>query len=106
MSDEITPELFAHLVELAALELTPAESEYLRKELNGQLKAIAELERIPVPADVPPAAHGVTFTPDIRPALRADETRPSTEAEKILQQAPETDEGYFVVPEIPHTDLG
>jgi aspartyl-tRNA(Asn)/glutamyl-tRNA(Gln) amidotransferase subunit C len=105
MSDEITPELFAHLVELAALELTPEEGEYLRKQLNGQLKAIAELERIPVPDDVPPAAHGVAFPPEIRPALRADEPRPSASAEKILKQAPEAEEGYFVVPEIPHEEL-
>ena len=105
MSDEIMPELFAHLVELAALELTPEESEYLRGQLNGQLKAIHELERIPVAADVPPAAHGVTFAPHTRPALRADEARPSSRAEKILKQAPETEEGYLVVPEIPHTDL-
>jgi aspartyl/glutamyl-tRNA(Asn/Gln) amidotransferase C subunit len=107
MSDEITPELFAHLVELAALELTPEEGEYLRKQLNGQLKAIAELERIPVPDDVPPAAHGIALPPEIRPALRADETRPpeGRTAEKILKQAPEAEEGYFVVPEIPHTEL-
>ena len=105
MPDEITPELFARLVELAALELTPEESEYLRGQLNSQLKAIHELERIPIPDDVPPAAHGVAFAPDIRPALRADEARPSADAEKILKQAPETEEGYFVVPEIPHTEL-
>ena len=106
MSDEITPELFAHLVELAALELTPEESEYLRGQLNSQLKAIRELERISVPDDVPAAAHGVAFPPEISPALRADETRPSSEAEKILKQAPEAEEGYFVVPDIPHADLG
>jgi aspartyl-tRNA(Asn)/glutamyl-tRNA(Gln) amidotransferase subunit C len=105
MQDEITPELFAHLVELAALELTPEEAEYLRKQLNGQLKAIAELERIPVPDDVPPAAHGVAFPPEIRPPLRADVPRPAADAEKILKQAPEAEEGYFVVPEIPHTEL-
>jgi len=105
VSDEITPELFAHLVELAALELTPEEGEYLRGQLNGQLKAIHELERIPVPDDVPPAAHGVAFPPEIRPAPRADETRPCGDAEKILKQAPEAEEGYFVVPEIPHTEL-
>jgi aspartyl/glutamyl-tRNA(Asn/Gln) amidotransferase C subunit len=106
MSDTISPELFHHLVELAALELTPEESEYLRWQLNGQLKAIAELERIPVPDDVPPAAHGVAFPAALRPALRADEARVDPAlAERILQQAPETDEGYFVVPEIPHTDL-
>ena len=105
MRDEITPELFAHLVELAALELTPEESEYLRQQLNSQLKAIHELERIPVPDDVPPAAHGVAFGPNIRPALRADETRPCDQAQKILKQAPEAEEGYFVVPEIPHMEL-
>jgi len=107
VSDEITPELFAHLVELAALELTPEEGEYLRGQLNGQLKAIRELERIPVPDDVPPAAHGVALPPEIRPALRADETRlpEGRTAEKILKQAPEAEEGYFVVPEIPHTEL-
>lgn len=106
MPDEISPELFARLADLAALELDPRESEYLRAQLNGQLKAIGELERITVPDDVPPAAHGVAFPPNIRAALRADhaEVDPAL-AERILRQAPEPDEGYFVVPEIPHTDL-
>jgi len=106
MPDEISPELFAHLVELAALELGPDEGEYLRRQLNGQLKAIHELERTPVPDDVPLAAHGVVFGPDIRPSLRADlaDCDPALAA-RILAQAPETEEGYFVVPEIPHTDL-
>jgi aspartyl-tRNA(Asn)/glutamyl-tRNA(Gln) amidotransferase subunit C len=105
MPDEITPELFAHLVELAALELTADESDYLRQQLNGQLKAIHELERIPLADDVPPAAHGVTFSEAIRPPLRDDVPRPSDKADAILKQAPEVDEGYFVVPEIPHTEL-
>ena len=105
MPDEITPELFEHLVELAALKLTPDESEYLRKQLNGQLKAIHELEHIPLSDEVPPAAHGVTFGAKIRPQLRADEARRSSYAETILEQAPETDDGYFVVPDIPHTEL-
>jgi len=105
MPDEITPELFAQLAELAALELTPEESEYLRRELNGELKAIHELERLPIPDDAPSAAHGITFAPELRPSLRPDEARPDSAAEAILRQAPETDEGYFVVPDIPHTDL-
>lgn len=109
MSDEITPELFAHLVQLAALELSPEESEYLRAQLNGQLRAIRELERIEIPGDVPPAAHGVSFGPGLRPPARGDQTRPPEEterlAQKILAQAPEVDEGYFVVPDIPHEEL-
>jgi aspartyl-tRNA(Asn)/glutamyl-tRNA(Gln) amidotransferase subunit C len=105
MSDEITPELFERLVELAALKLKPEEGEYLRKQLNGQLKAIHELEQVPLSDDVPPAAHGVTFGAGIRPQLRADEPRSSPYAETILKQAPETEDGYFVAPDIPSTDL-
>lgn len=102
MSDIITPELFTYLVNLAALELGPEEADYLRRQLNNQLKAIRELERIPVPDDVPPAAHGVTFGPAERPALRDDVITLSGLAAAILAQAPEIDEGYFVVPEISH----
>lgn len=106
MNDEITPELFTYLVELAALELDAEESEYLRRQLNNQLRAIHELERIEVPEDTPPAAHGVSFGPALRPPLREDAPLPPNLAEAILQQAPEVDDGYFVVPEIPLTDLG
>ena len=106
MPDDITPELFNHLVELAALELTPDEAEYLRGQLNGQLKAIAELERTPVPDDVPPAAHGVAYPPGIRQPLRADQAYADPAlAERILRQAPEAEDGYFSAPDIPHESL-
>jgi aspartyl/glutamyl-tRNA(Asn/Gln) amidotransferase C subunit len=104
--DEISPDLFARLTSLAALELDPRESEYLRQQLNGQLKAIAELESIAVPDDVPPAAHGVEFPPEIRAPLRMDHaTVDPALAARILRQAPEGEEGYFVVPDIQHTEL-
>ena len=106
MPDDITPELFDRLAELAALDLQPVEKEYLRAQLNGQLKAIHELERIPMLDGVPPAAHGVPYPPENRPPLRADEASVDARlAERILAQAPETDEGYFVVPDIPHEAL-
>ena len=62
MTDQITPELFSHLVELAALELDPTQAEYLRHELNNQLKAIHELEAIPLDEKILPALHGVPFS--------------------------------------------
>jgi aspartyl-tRNA(Asn)/glutamyl-tRNA(Gln) amidotransferase subunit C len=106
MPDEINPELFARLAELAALELDPQESEYLRAQLNGQLQAIGELERIALADDVPAAAHGVPYPPGIRPPLRADDAQIDPNlAERILRQAPESEAGYFVVPDIPHTKL-
>jgi aspartyl-tRNA(Asn)/glutamyl-tRNA(Gln) amidotransferase subunit C len=105
MSDEITPELFKHLVELAALELGDEEGEYLRHQLNNQLKAIHELEAIPLDPNLAPASHGVPYTEATTPPIRLDEWHQSAQEKKILAQAPESDEGFFIVPEIPHTDL-
>ena len=41
--EKISPELFEHLVGLAAIALDPTQSEYLRSELNKQLNVIEEL---------------------------------------------------------------
>lgn len=105
MPNTITPEIFDHLVLLAALELSPEEAEYLRRQLNNQLNAIHELERIPVDKDTPLASHGIPYTPQITPPIRGDEWHPFPRPEEILEQAPETEDGYIIVPEIPHTEL-
>jgi aspartyl-tRNA(Asn)/glutamyl-tRNA(Gln) amidotransferase subunit C len=105
MNDEISREIFDHLVELAALELDPDETEYLRGQLNNQLKAIHELEAIPLDAETPIASHGVPYSLEISAAVRPDEWEAYPNPEKIISQAPETSDGYVVVPEIPHTDL-
>jgi aspartyl-tRNA(Asn)/glutamyl-tRNA(Gln) amidotransferase subunit C len=105
MPDEITREMFDHLVLLAALELSPEESEYLRSELINQLKAINELEAIPLDPSTPIASHGVPYTPDITPPVRQDTWAPYPAPQDILAQAPQVDEEYIIVPEIPHTEL-
>jgi aspartyl/glutamyl-tRNA(Asn/Gln) amidotransferase C subunit len=105
MSESITPELFHHLVELAALELTPQEAEYLRQQLNFQLKSIHELASIPLDPATSFALHGVQYTREICPPLRADIWQPSPHVDDILNQAPETEERYIVVPDIPHQEL-
>lgn len=103
--DDISPEIFAHLVDLAALELSAEEAEYLRAELNSQLAAIRELEAIRVDPDVPIASHGVPYSAAMRPALREDSEQACEQAGLILQGGPEVEEGYFVVPDIPHEEL-
>ena len=106
MSDQITAELFNHLVNLAALDLSPQEAEYLRRELNNQLKAIHELEAIPLDAETQSTSHGVPYSPAITPAIRADEWLPYPNPDEILAQAPETEDRYIIVPDIPHEELG
>jgi aspartyl-tRNA(Asn)/glutamyl-tRNA(Gln) amidotransferase subunit C len=105
MTDQITPELFNHLVHLAALELAADEAEYLRGQLNNQLKAIHELEQIPVDPGTPIASHGVPYSASNSQPARPDQWQPYPDPAQILEQAPEADEGYIIVPEIPHTDL-
>ena len=104
-NQEIAEELFEHLVQLAALDLSPQEAEYLRGELNNQLKAIYELAAIPLDDSIPITSHGVPYTPQITPAARTDEWIACPNPQDILEQAPETEDGYVVVPDIPHTEL-
>ena len=105
MNESISPETFSHLVDLAALQLNPGDGEYLHQQLNNQLKAIHELEAIPLEEDLPVTSHGVPYSAAISPAPREDVWQPDANAQEILSQAPETEDGFIVVPEIPHTDL-
>ncbi|MBN2555067.1 MAG: hypothetical protein JXA97_03925 [Anaerolineales bacterium] len=103
--DEITRSVFDHLVELAAFELDADEAEYLHGELNGQLKSIAELAAIDIPAGMEITSHGVPYPPPTRPALREDEALLCPDSEFILAQAPELEDRYIVVPDIPNEEL-
>jgi aspartyl-tRNA(Asn)/glutamyl-tRNA(Gln) amidotransferase subunit C len=105
MSDQISPETFAHLVELAALDLDASQAEYLRGELNKQLKAISELEAIPLSEDIPVTSHGVPYTPQISPPPRPDDWKPYEDPQAIIDEAPQVEDGYIIVPDIPHTTL-
>ena len=103
--EEITPEVFNHLVDLAALALNEKEAEYLRRELNNQLSAVHELEAINLDDEIVPASHGVPYPPESKLGLRDDEWRPSDRSKDITSQAPEFEDGYIIVPDIPHTTL-
>lgn len=105
MTDEITSESFEHLVELAAFAFDPEEADYLRRELNHQLRAIHQLEAVPMEDDVPITLHGVTYTREIKPALREDIWEPCENPDEILAQAPQVEDRYIIVPDIPHTEL-
>jgi len=105
MADEITSELFEHLVDLAAFAFDPEEAEYLRRELNNQLKAIHQLEAVPLDEEVPLASHGVPYPEQTRPSLREDVWQPCDNPKEILEQAPQVEDDYIIVPDIPHTEL-
>ena len=105
MKEKITAEVFAHMVDLAALELSAEEAEYLRRELNNQLAAIDELEAVPLDDSVALAAHGVPYSPQTSQGTRQDNPQPFARPDEIIEGGPKTRDGYFVVPDIPHEDL-
>ena len=105
MSETISEDTFNHLVDLAALELSPSESQYLLQQLNNQLKAIHELEKIPIDKDTPAARHGVPFPASISPSPREDMVDPYPHVDDLLSQVPESEDRYISVPDIPHTEL-
>ncbi len=105
MAEKISPEDFQRLADLASLELPEEEAEYLRKELNNQMVSIEVLESIPIDADTGAAAHGLPYTEYNSAAPRIDEFRQDPNRQAILDQAPELEDGYIVVPDISHEEL-
>jgi aspartyl/glutamyl-tRNA(Asn/Gln) amidotransferase C subunit len=105
MTEEITKEVFEHLVELAALQMNPDQAEYLRQQLNNQLKAIHELEAIPLDENVPISLHGVPYDVAGSALPREDVWQKYPDAKAILDQAPQIEDRYIVVPDIPHIEL-
>ncbi|PKN98703.1 MAG: hypothetical protein CVU42_10825 [Chloroflexi bacterium HGW-Chloroflexi-4] len=105
MSESITVDVFNHLVGLAALELTSDQAHYLRTQLNHQLKVIDELKAIPLDENVPINLHGVPYEKASSALPREDIHKPFPDPRSILAQSPQVDDGYIIVPDIPHTTL-
>jgi len=83
----------AHVASLARLALGPEELESYREQLSVILEHAARVQALDTSA-VEPTAHPLGMTNAFRP----DETRPSVSRDEVLSQAPESRDGYFVVP--------
>jgi len=103
--EQITPQVFEHLIKLAALQLDEKQAEYLRRELNHQLQSIHELEAIPIPDGLSISVHGVTYPKNTPLDLRDDQWQPFPNSADIIGQAPRSENNQFAVPDIPHTTL-
>jgi aspartyl-tRNA(Asn)/glutamyl-tRNA(Gln) amidotransferase subunit C len=81
-----------HIAELARLELTGAEKTLYR----GQLSAILEYAAILKRCDTSTTSPTATVLP-LRNIMRFDRVEPSLQAEDVLANAPDADEGCFRV---------
>lgn len=106
MEEVITKEMFEEFTQVAEVELTPEEAESIRAKMNEQMNVIRELEAIPLEEGVPPVIHGNPYPEIIRAELREDVPIPFENPADIIAQAPRSQDGYIISPDVPHQKLG
>jgi aspartyl-tRNA(Asn)/glutamyl-tRNA(Gln) amidotransferase subunit C len=91
----ITREQVEHVAKLARLEITEAEKEAFSRQLSAILTYMEQLNRFDTTGIEPTA----TVLPQTN-VVREDEVRPSLPVDSALANAPERENGFFVVPRI------
>ncbi len=85
----------ARIARLARIRIEPEGRAALAKELSGILGWIEQLDEVNTDGVAPmTSVGGMTL------ALRADQVTDGDKVEKILANAPEQEDGHFVVPKV------
>ena len=92
---KISREDVQHVARLARLELSEAELERMRVEMDAILTYMDKLRSLDT-AGVPPTSHAVP----LHNVMRDDEPRPSTPRDDMLANAPDRAGDFFRVPRI------
>ncbi len=95
MSERLSPEVVAHVAQLARLDLTDDELALYTGQLAAVLEHAADVEALDL-SDVPPTAHPLSLVN----VLRADEPRPCLDRDEVLAMAPAVEDHRFRVPRI------
>lgn len=95
MSERLSPEVVAHVAQLARLDLTDDELALYTEQLAAVLDHAEDVEALELD-DVPPTLHPLSLVNVLRP----DEPRPGLDREEVLAMAPAVEDGRFRVPRI------
>ena len=95
MPERLSPEVVAHVAQLARLDLTHDELSLFTGQLADVLEHAADVEALELD-DVPPTLHPLPIVN----VLREDEARPCLDREEVLAMAPDAEGGRFRVPRI------
>ncbi len=90
---KITPELIAHLENLARLELSQDEREAMREDLEKILAYFEKLGELDLEG-----LEELARPVETEARMRQDVPAPGLSQEEALQNAPEREDGYFKVP--------
>lgn len=92
---KITKQTVEQVAKLARLEITETEKEAFTQQLSGILTYVEKLNQLKT-AGVEPTATVLGQSN----VFREDKARPSLPVEKAVANAPESADGFFVVPKI------
>lgn len=92
---KITREEVAHVAQLARLNLGEEQMQRLTGQLNDILASMEKLNQLDT-SGVPSTNHALELTG----AMREDKVRPSMERDKVLANAPESNDEAFMVPRV------
>ena len=89
----------ARIANLARLELSQDESERMLAQLNNFFGIVEKMQAVDT-SGVSPLAHPVAAIQDISLRLRDDVVSETNNREANMQNAPEAEKGYFLVPKV------
>ena len=84
---------------LARLELTTQETDLFTEQLSSIIGYVEKLNELDT-ADVPPMSHCAPAGADSEYARRDDDERPSLGQRQAVENAPDSEDGYFKVPRV------
>jgi aspartyl-tRNA(Asn)/glutamyl-tRNA(Gln) amidotransferase subunit C len=90
--DAATVRRIAHLARIAVAE---GEIEHLRGEINAILDFVEQLKEVDVGGVEP-----MTSVTPMKLRLRKDEVSDGGDPEKVLANAPQSEDGFFLVPKV------
>ena len=91
----ITTDEVKHVANLARLELSKEETEQFTYHLARILDYIGKLNELDT-TNVPPTSHVLP----IHNVVKEDVVKPSYDRDLVLATAPDSEEGYFEVPQV------
>ena len=91
----ISREEVLHVAHLARLEFSEEEVELFTTQLADILNYVAKLNELDT-SQIEPTYHALQLSN----VFREDEVKPSYTVEEILSNAPEKENGFFVVPKV------
>ena len=87
------------IAELSRIELTVEETDLFTEQLSSILTHVEKLNELDT-EDTPPMSHCAPGGGDIEYTKRDDVVRPSLGQELAVENAPDTEAGYFKVPRV------